>query len=320
MNHCVPDFEIQMDDEEDYTIPISSGLPRSKKSSMQNDEVMELLWQNGQVVMQRQNQRPLRKPPPQPPSTNDVFPAGSSSAREIRSSEALENFHNQYLFMQEDEMASWLHYSIHDEDPPLDHHNFCADDILCAPPDRNHSNATQATVSTAELRQQSLPSASRPPIPPPRRIQNFANFTKHNMARTEPRTAASSKFAVAREPPVADSCDTPVATAASSRVSEIVRSSGEHAETGRGSMSAAGKAPASSGGRETGTCEMTVTSSPCGSTGSAEPGQKEQAVDRKQKGMEPEESEFLSEVSDNDGGFCVCVCDIPYAMVSAIVR
>ena len=33
MNHCVPDFDIEMDDDE-YPIPSSSGLARTKKSSM----------------------------------------------------------------------------------------------------------------------------------------------------------------------------------------------------------------------------------------------------------------------------------------------
>ena len=42
-------------------------------------------WQNGQVVMQSQNQRPFRKPP-QPPEANGGD--GAISAREIRSSEA----------------------------------------------------------------------------------------------------------------------------------------------------------------------------------------------------------------------------------------
>ncbi|KAK8570025.1 hypothetical protein V6N13_002729 [Hibiscus sabdariffa] len=92
--------------EDDCSIPLSSTLNRSKKPSMPEDEIMELLWQNGQVVVQSQNQRSLKKPPP-----FKFHDAELSASREIRSSSS----HNQqqqsvtdHLFMQEDEMASWL--------------------------------------------------------------------------------------------------------------------------------------------------------------------------------------------------------------------
>ncbi|KAJ1416848.1 hypothetical protein SESBI_17003 [Sesbania bispinosa] len=88
---------------------------RKIQINRQNDEIMELLWQNGQVVMQSQNQRPLRKPPPPAINTGD----GMIPAREIPSSEAPENYSNQHLFMQEDEMASWLHDSIHEILPSI---------------------------------------------------------------------------------------------------------------------------------------------------------------------------------------------------------
>ncbi|KAH1227542.1 Transcription factor PIF1 [Glycine max] len=266
-NHCVLDFEIQMDDDdEEYPIPVS------KKPSTQNDEIMELLWQNGQVVMQNQNQRPFRK---QPPTTDGDGPI---PAREIRSSEA-ENYNSQHLFMQEDEMASWLHYPIHEDPPPFDHHDFCAD-ILYPPPNatasQNQSSASvQSSVRTTELQHP----APRPPIPPPRRqehtlsrIHNFTHFAKHGNA------SSSSKAAAPAQPTVATA---------------------EHVETGRASVSAAaGKTPASDGGRETATCDVTVTSSPGGSSGSAEPVQREPVVNRKRKGREQEESEYQSEDVD----------------------
>ncbi|KAE9589937.1 putative transcription factor bHLH family [Lupinus albus] len=289
MNHCVPDFDIQMDDDEDYQIS------HPKKPSMQNDEIVELLWQNGQVVMQRQNQRQIRKltPASTATSTGDVMAEGSSSAREIRSSEGEENFHSQNLFMQEDEMASWLHYSIHDEDPaPLDHHNFCMGGILYPPPNQN--GAADTVVNTTEIQQLPVTAASRPPIPPPR-IQNFAHFSKHNITRVEPAPALIPKATAERESTIVDSCDT---VAAGSRVTENVRSSAEQVESGSERIIAAGKAPASSGGGETGTCDMTVTSSQGGSSGSAEPGQREPALDRKRKGRDLEESDFQSEDVD----------------------
>ncbi|KAK7355633.1 hypothetical protein VNO80_14893 [Phaseolus coccineus] len=226
---------------------------------------MELLWQNGQVVMHSQNHRPLRKPPHTLPSGRGD---GVIPAREIRSSEH-ENYGNQHLFMQEDEMASWLHYPIHEDPPPFDHHDFCAD--MLNPPTNaiasqsHNSAAMQSSIRTTELRSP----APRPPIPPSRlpvpaakRMQNFAHFSKQGNA------SSSSKAAAA-----------------------------ELAETGRASVTAAdaGKA-AESGGREAATCDLTVTSSPGGSSGSAEPVQRE--LDRKRKGREPEESEFQSEDVD----------------------
>ncbi|KAF6135730.1 hypothetical protein GIB67_028586 [Kingdonia uniflora] len=84
MNHCVPEFE-------DESMPISS---RNHKASLGNDEeLVELLWQNGQVVMHTQNQKKGRIQ-----QQTDAAPT------------------NNNLFMQEDEMASWLHYSL--DDPP----------------------------------------------------------------------------------------------------------------------------------------------------------------------------------------------------------
>ncbi|KAK2648840.1 hypothetical protein Ddye_016329 [Dipteronia dyeriana] len=96
MNDCVPEFEMGVD----YSIATSSVPSRPRKSAMveEDDDVMELLWQNGQVVLQSQNQRSLKNP------------------TEIHSS----HNQNQHLFMQEDEMASWLHYPLNDSD-------FCAD-------------------------------------------------------------------------------------------------------------------------------------------------------------------------------------------------
>ncbi|KAL2323364.1 hypothetical protein Fmac_027743 [Flemingia macrophylla] len=236
---------------------------------------MELLWQNGHVVMQSQNQRPFRKPPPQP-NTNGGD--GVIPDREIRSSEPQNYATNQHLFMQEDEMASWLHYPIHEDPPsPFDHHDFCAD-IFYPPPNatasqNNSAAAAKSSVRTEELR----PPPNRPPIPPPRRppnrIHNFAHFSKHGNA------SSSSKAA---PPTVVDSCDTPAAAA-------------ERAEAVPRASAAAGLPAAASGGREMATCDVTVTSSPGGSSGSAEPDQREPVADRKRKGREAEESEFQSE-------------------------
>ncbi|KAF7818502.1 transcription factor PIF1 isoform X1 [Senna tora] len=313
MNHCVPDFEIDMDDDE-YQIPSSSaGLPRPKKPSMAQDDVMELLWQNGQVVMHSQNQRPLRKQHER--YTDTMIPAaGASTAREIRPSQQdVEQYHNQHLFMQEDEMASWLHYPIVD-DPSLDH-NFCADILYPPPPlppppppppSVDNDSTMQNPVRTSqltELRPPSRSAAPRPPIPPPRKpeqihtkIPNFAHFSKHN-ARVEQPAGPSNSKATMREFTVVDSCDTPAGVASASRVSETVRNTVEPTEEDatRGTLSTAGVATTSGGGdtglREATTCEMTATSSPGGSSGSADQARRPPAEDRKRKGREIEDSD-----------------------------
>ncbi|KAK4281372.1 hypothetical protein QN277_012875 [Acacia crassicarpa] len=304
MNHCVPDFEFEMDDDE-YPMPTASGLPRQKKPSLPEDDIMELLWQNGQVVMQSQNQRPQRKPPPDR-YTDSVIPAGSSTAREIRPSQQLEqHYQNQHIFMQEDEMISWLHYPIVD-DPPLDH-NFCADILYPQSPTVNNSsmqNPDRARQAT-QLRQPSRSVAPRPPIPPPRKpeqvqtmIPNFAHFSKHN-ARVE--AGPSSSKAAMKESTVVDSCDTPALMASASRVSETFRNTAERDEA-PGTLSTAGAAAPSStsvggdtGFRETTTCEMMAMSSPEGSSGGVEPARRPPSEDRKRKGREADESECHSE-------------------------
>jgi len=252
---------------------------------------MELLWHNGQVVMQSQNHRSLRKPPPpMPRNSNDAAAAGPSTAREIRPQ--LENF-NQHLFMQEGEMASWLHYPIDDDVPPLDQ-AFCAD-FLYSPPTVNNSSAMQ-TLATSQLTDHRPISAPpRPPIPPPRRPEpktpNFAYFARHNT-----RAAEQSVKAAAGESTVVDSCETPsAAEVAVSRVSETVRSAAEPTEGGAGAPVASTSA---GGGRSTMMCDVTMASSPGGSSSIGEPVQVAAAEDRKRKGREAEESESQSEVSE----------------------
>lgn len=134
-------------------------------------------------------------------------------------------------------------------------------------------------------------------------------FSKHN-ARVEP--GPSSSRTAARESTVVDSSETPAAAVAAaaadaSGVSETVRSSTEPTEGDacRGSMSTTGIAAPSTttagGGterREAMTSEMTSTSSPGGSSGSAELAHQSPAEDRKRKGREAEDSECHSEVSE----------------------
>ncbi|OIW11238.1 hypothetical protein TanjilG_28329 [Lupinus angustifolius] len=248
---------------------------------------MELLWQNGEVVMQSQSHRPMRKPPPLPPSriSGGAIPAGTS----IRP-EAVNYNNTQNLFMQEDGITSWLHYPM--DDPPLDQ-TFCTDLLYAPPPtvnannhkdDNNNSIAMQKfgrNSQLTELRKCQKSVASRPPIPPPRRTEqaapaNTSNFSKHN-AITEPGPSSSSRN-IARESTMVDSCDTPflAAEAAVSRFSEQTEGDG-----GRKSMSAA------------------TTSSPGGSSSSGEIDRKLTAEDRKRKGR-VEAVEWESQSEDVD--------------------
>ncbi|XP_022758596.1 transcription factor PIF1-like isoform X2 [Durio zibethinus] len=323
MNHCVPDFEM----EEDYSILSSSSLTRPKKPSMPEDEIMELLWQNGQVVMQSQNHRSFKKYTP-----FKFHDADQSAPREIRSSSSLQHQQQQqqqqsitdHLFMQEDEMASWLHYPLSDAN--FDH-DFCADLLYpsssaAAPavaPSVTSTATTSAPPPLGRVSQVSgsasaMASASRPPIPPERRnelestrIQNFVHFSRHKTARAEQSGPSNSKSLV-RESTVVDSSDTP-AVAPESAASQVMPSNTEEASGGNNNnacanMSAAAVVNTQSAAVSVGaskdnlaTCEVTVTSSPGGSSASAEPTAQKAAPaeDRKRKGREPDDAECHSE-------------------------
>lgn len=134
---------------------------------------MELLWQNGQVVMHNQTQRPPRKTPERfyngdgSAVLHHVLPdksgagdgdgggggAGPSSAPE------------QLLHIQEDEMVSWLQYPIDDS---FDH-DFCSD--LFYPPAGSCPPAARAAEASS-----SSPKPKVPPIPPADADKVAANF------------------------------------------------------------------------------------------------------------------------------------------------
>ncbi|KAM7527371.1 hypothetical protein LguiB_030781 [Lonicera macranthoides] len=296
MNHCVPDFEI----DEEYSIPTSSvGLIRPKKSSMpEEEEIMELLWQNGQVVVQSQNQRSLRKS--HRGEAQFSIPPEQSSGREFRSDEETTATH---LFMQEDEMASWLHYPL--DDSPFDRDMYS--DLLypdkCAPVAPPPSRTTPE-VRLPEVRpppQSSVALAPRPPVPPTKRLEAESSGLRYqnllNLSRPKGSTVKS-----ATESTVVDSNDMPV-TGPESRVSQMADNTAQVSggNIGPGTMSGAVIAGKSSAGRDSAACELTVTSSPGGSgtsvSASPEPSQKPPtaAEDRKRKGREGDDSECHSE-------------------------
>ncbi|KAK8489137.1 hypothetical protein V6N12_030624 [Hibiscus sabdariffa] len=296
--------ELYSEMEDDDSIP--SSLARSKKPSIPDDEVMELLWQNGQVVMQSQNQRSTRKSPPFKSQDSD-----QSAAREIRSSSYHHHQQQQqlvadnHLFMQEDEMASWLHYPL--GDASFDH-DFCAD-LLQGPPCVTSTTATTSAPpplgTVSQFSASAVASASRPPIPPSRRnelestrIQNFVHFSRHKAARAEQSAPSKFKSAV-RETTVVDSSETP-AMAPELGANRAMPSNTEAASGGNNNIDVASGANTQSAGvsgsaskDNLATCEVTVTSSPGGSSSSAEPTAQKAAPteDRKRKGRELDAAE-----------------------------
>nr|XP_023916582.1 transcription factor PIF1 [Quercus suber] len=288
-HHCVPDFEL----DEDYSFPTSSSAAsRSRKSPLPEEEIMELLWQNGQVVMQSQNQRSIRRSPP---------------------SKLEQENDNNHLFMQEEEMAAWLHY-------PLDEDNFCSQLELLDDDNNNNMNMSSQSqsqtttytninpmVRSSQPQPQPPPPPSRPPIPPSRRselaeskVSQFPSRQKGHYCDEE--TNKTMAAAVVRESStMVDSNETPETWAV--------------VDKGCATMSGGGAevAVTSSGGRGGGggskvemmTCEMTVTSSPGCSSASAEAGQKEEAAaeDRKRKSMEAEDDDADAECHSEDVEF-----------------
>eukprot|EP01018_Ginkgo_biloba_P029494 Gb_13867 [translate_table: standard] len=120
MNHCVPDWDLK-----DGIIPSSDFLPmaRGNWDSLQHrrsdDEIMELIWENGPVVKQSQTSRLIKRPLAAHLSKtvqNDdaVLPGKPCAAGKDNTLESV--VHDvtaaDASSIQEDEMASWLHYPL----------------------------------------------------------------------------------------------------------------------------------------------------------------------------------------------------------------
>ncbi|GMH02517.1 hypothetical protein Nepgr_004356 [Nepenthes gracilis] len=282
MNYRVPDFEM----DEDCSIPTSSGLYRQK--NMPEEEIMELLWQNGQVVVQSQNHRSLRKSPPPNPLQPPLLPPSPV------------NDSTTQIFMQEDEMAAWLHY-------PLDDTAFDRDlyaDLICPlpkPPSSAPIRAAAASEARLSPPSQQQEVAQRPPGP---QTRNFPHFS-----RVKPAVLKNE----VRESTVVDSNEAPVVRPAS-RVLHMGRSGveisdGDLRSDGISGAAAAGKLTFAGGGRSTSkeleTCDFTVTSSPSASGASATAARTEQVTmpageDRKRKGRERDEPAADSHSEDAD--------------------
>ncbi|KAK4407306.1 Transcription factor PIF1 [Sesamum angolense] len=281
MNHYVPDF---YEMEEDYLFP-ASVFSRRKKPTVGEEEIMELQWQDGQVVVQR----PSKK-------TAVVGSGGSGVAeqvveREIRSGGNEEQ--QQHVFMQEDEMVSWLQCPLDDSSYERDLYT----DLFCSAPPPPTPIATVAPPRVvSEIRPP--PARSRPPIPPPTqkpesstRVQNFVHFSR--LLRNEPISKPSVTTST-----VVESNESPM-VAPGSGISHTLEDNGSK-QVNRESVTAAA-------GGELGAvaCEVTVTSSPDGSgasfSASAEPHRHQRsapssaAEGRKRKAREADDNEGQSE-------------------------
>ncbi|KAL2488105.1 Transcription factor PIF1 [Forsythia ovata] len=273
------------------------------------EEIMELLWQNGQVVVQNQNQRPSKKAQFSGCSGGGeaVIP---TEVREIRSSGEEQTAAAQHLFMQEDEMASWLQYPL---DSSFDR-DLYADLLYSVSPSPPPPPAPVTNIAppraAAEIRPPPMP--PRPPIPtPPQKLQtassplqNFVHLSRLSRARNEPMSGPSSSSKVAvRESTVVESNETPM-VGSKSRFSHAAAKSTAQ-DFGGNILKGTATAVTSTAARESeiGTFELTLTSSPdcSGASVSASPEplplhqKPPPAEDRKRKGREANENDCRSE-------------------------
>ncbi|XP_023641705.1 transcription factor PIF1 isoform X2 [Capsella rubella] len=180
MHHFVPDF----DTDDDYvnnnntcsssslTLPRKSISMRGGEAADDDNDLMELLWHNGQVVVHNQrlhhNNNNTKKPSPSPSPTPKLLHPSSMQQQPQPS--------DQNLFIQEDEMSSWLHYPLREDD------DFCSDLLFSSASPSVPPAPTTAPSVTAERQLTTQPvSAPRPPVPsssqrPP--VRNFMNFSR----------------------------------------------------------------------------------------------------------------------------------------------
>lgn len=283
MNRRVPDFDMADDD---YSIPTSSSsIPRQQKAK---DDIVELLWQNGQVVAHSPTQRSHHNHKSPPTNTTPEPPRPQPSPPPENTSQ---------LYIAEDEMATWLHYPLEDlytdllyptsaptQPPPLP-----------SPPPQQTFEATRAL----DARPPQPPPSSKPPVPPPRNFPHFSRF------REKAPTPSTGVTVVDSNRPEA----TPVTGASSAAATSV------------GEMSAAmSRAPPIRGGGGSGdTSHLTVSSSTSGiGTGSGsgsgtsgaatavttavEGGERKQEVleDRKRKGRETDEPTAATTTTTTD--------------------
>ncbi|ANM67571.1 basic helix-loop-helix (bHLH) DNA-binding superfamily protein [Arabidopsis thaliana] len=185
--------------------PASSVSLPPPPNAPREDDIVELLWQSGQVVGTNQTHRQSYDPPP--------ILRGSGSGRGEENaplSQPPPHLHQQNLFIQEGEMYSWLHHSYRQN-------YFCSELLNSTPathPQSSISLAPRQTIAT-------------------RRAENFMNFSwlRGNIFTGGRVDEAGPSFSVVREsmqvgsnttPPsssATESCVIPATEGTASRVS-----------------------------------------------------------------------------------------------------
>lgn len=238
---------------------------------------MELLWQNGQVVAQNQrlHNNNTKKPssssssptkllqPPIPPSMDNHHQQQQPST-------------DQNLFIQEDEMTSWLHYPLRDDD-------FCSDLLFSAAPTPPCATSHVVTAVRPPVPVPSSSNESRPPV------RNFMNFSRLRGDFSNGRGESGPKTIVRESTQVSPSATPSSAAASESGLTRRTDGTDSSAELNRKGKAVAMTAPA---------IEITGTSSSAVSKSEIEP-EKTNVDDKKRKEREAttEEAECRSEVS-----------------------
>lgn len=236
------------------------------------DEIMELMWQKGPVT---QSQRSIKKITPSDIG-DDLIHADQSTRHQGRP---------QSLFVQEDEMASWLNYPLNDTAFPSD---FCSDLLYSSPLCTNAAETmtalrtTIATTSASASALESRQAAPRRPVPPSIRIDNFGHLS--GLSGTSDESGPYDSNHAVKE-----------SMAVTPALPPQLRVSNNREPLARGTINVAASVsvPAASlagACSEAPTYEMSVTSSPGGSSASAEPPTQRTVPiapqDRKRKGRE----------------------------------
>ncbi|XP_059297912.1 transcription factor PIF1-like [Lycium ferocissimum] len=265
LNYCTVGIialflDFEMDD--DYpNIPTTSGITiitPSKKSTTAEEELMELIWQNGQVIMQSQNQRCMKK--------SNLSSEQQSAIEETVTASAP-------LFIQEDEMMnSWLQY-------PLDDSLSYADCLSCA--DFLYPTPEEIRNSTVEI--SPIASSSQPEAISSR---NDASSCGHSVKASTVVESNETPIAAVPECTVSRVSDnvTPPVSAVNGGRKEMMTSAATRG--GREMTTACELAMTSSTSGSGGSLSV--------SAGSLRPPQKA-VEDRKRKGRESDDNEDQSE-------------------------
>ncbi|KAI6697111.1 hypothetical protein NL676_017230 [Syzygium grande] len=317
MNPCLPDWNFE------YDLPLTN----QKKNIGSDPELVELLWQNGQVVMHSQNHRKL---------SSNQHESSQLQKHDQPIMRGGGSYGNSSNLIQDDEAVSWIHYPVEDSfekefclnffnELPVPHPMEIdkavrqveaekivklgsSDDVL------NTSNQQSTIKGTL------VPEISGNQMPPPR-VQFAKSTQQNNVSGNLGKVVNFSQFAV---PVKGDPRPSSLHFGGDARECSVMTVGSSHCgsnqivndpDFSRASSNAAGTAGFSAGtfkedvhksvvsqseGRKTETLEPTLTSSSGGSDSSFGGTLKESAgaSSHKRKGRDNEESECQSEAAE----------------------